>query len=87
MIHLPKINNLVIFTGAYLIIIGSLFFAAASAYQYCIQRPDFVKWSSPDETANYYFSKFYAERRQFTIDNQLNLPEAEIVRPRSFKAP
>jgi len=78
---------LVIFTGAYLIIIGSLFFAATSAYQYCIQRPDFVKWSSPDETANYYFSKLYAENGRLTIDNQIDLPEAEIVRPRSFKAP
>lgn len=76
-----------IFTGAYLIIVGSLFFAATSAYQYCIQRPDFVKWSSPDETANYYVSKLYAEHRRLTTDNQLDLPAAEIVRPRSFKAP
>ena len=26
------------------------------------KQPDYVKWSSPDETANYIFSKLYKEK-------------------------
>ncbi len=86
MVKLPKISNTIILTGAYLIILGSLFFAGTSAYQYCIQRPDFVKWSSPDETANYYFSKIFAETGELLgNNNQIGL-ESIIVQPRSIKS-
>ncbi len=68
-----------------MIVIGSLFFTATSAYQYCIQQPSFVKWSAPDEAANFYFSKLYAKTGQFISDNEIDSPAAEIVRPRSFK--
>ena len=82
-----KISKIAIFTSLYLVISGGLFFVGTSAYQYYTQRPNFIKWSSPDETANYFFSKLYAETGQLTISNKISMPEAEIVRPRSFKAP
>lgn len=85
MARLFKFSNAIILTGVYLIVIGSLFFTATSTYQYCIQQAGFVKWSAPDEAANYYFSKLYAETGQFTSDNGVDLPAAEVVRPRSFK--
>ena len=82
---LLKINKSSVAISVFLIIIGGLFFIGTSAYSYCIQRPGFVKWSSPDETANYYFSKLWAETGSLIAQSPIDVPEGVLVRPRSFK--
>ncbi|MBP8600020.1 glycosyltransferase family 39 protein [Patescibacteria group bacterium] len=85
MMKLLKINKSSVAISVFLIIIGGLFFIGTSAYSYCIQRPGFVKWSSPDETANYYFSKLWAETGSLIAQSPIDVPEGVLVRPRSFK--
>jgi len=85
MMKLLKLNKSSVIIGAFLIIVGGLFFVGTSAYPYCIQRPGFVKWSSPDETANYYFSKLWAETGSLIAKSPINVPEGVLVRPRSFR--
>jgi 4-amino-4-deoxy-L-arabinose transferase-like glycosyltransferase len=61
------------------------FFVLASAYNQVTQRADFVKWSSPDETANYFLTKLYAETGGLTYTDQDNLYAGGIIMPRSLR--
>ena len=47
---------------------------------------DFVKWTSPDETANYIFSKYYGQEGDIIIKENLNKEVKDIIRPRSFRS-
>jgi hypothetical protein len=49
-----------------------------------IVRKDFVKWFSPDESANYFFSKLYAETGDLIFYEKYNPVVKEIIKPRSF---
>ena len=62
------------------------FFFSTAAYNYFNQSPDFVKWGSPDETANYVFTKIYAQTGDLRIFEKYNLIAADIVHPRSFRS-
>ncbi|MCF7820628.1 MAG: hypothetical protein K9M44_04130 [Candidatus Pacebacteria bacterium] len=68
------------------IFLSILFFFIASSYNYISQSPDYVKWGSPDENANYVFSKIYAEEGSLTIKEKHNLQAAGLIAPRSFKS-
>ena len=43
------------------LLLALVFFAASAWFNYATQSPDYVKFLSPDETANYFFSYHYAE--------------------------
>ncbi|MFA4941785.1 MAG: glycosyltransferase family 39 protein [Patescibacteria group bacterium] len=60
------------------------FFSAAASYNYFVQKDDFVKWLSPDETANYIFTKLYAQTGEMQIFEKYNLIGDGIIHPRSF---
>jgi len=60
------------------------FFFAASSYNYFVQEEDFIKWLSPDETANYIFSKLYAQTGEMRIFEKYNIIGDGAVYPRSF---
>lgn len=69
-----------------LAVLAVVFFACASSYIYLSQKGGFVKWSSPDETANYFFSKLYAQNGEFSIFEKYNLYAKDIIHPRSFRS-
>ncbi len=68
----------------FIFFLASVFFVAASLFNFSTQSPKFTKWLSPDETANYAFAKNFALTGQMTIKEPLN-PEVDgIVHPRSM---
>lgn len=60
------------------------FFAGAASYNYFLQKNGSIKWLSPDETANYVFSKLYGQTGEMTIFEKYNLISGDIIHPRSF---
>ena len=75
-----------------------LFFIATGSFSYYTQeyagsepnvglnKTDFVKWASPDETANYIFAKLYGQTGEISIYEGYNLYTSDIMRPRSFRS-
>ena len=75
-----------------------LFFIVTSSFNYYTQdyatdsresgktEIDFVKWASPDETANYIFAKLYAQEGTLSLYERYNLYTNDIMRPRSFRS-
>jgi hypothetical protein len=70
-----------------------IFFLGTSSLNYYTQEYskdpvglDYVKWSSPDETANYIFSKLYAQTGNLSIYESYNLYTDDIMRPRSLRS-
>ena len=69
-----------------LIILAVGFFIGAGSYNHFVQKDDFVKWSSPDETANYTFTKLYAQEGKLQVFEKYNLYAKDIIRPRSLRS-
>ena len=67
------------------VVLAIIFFFATSSFNYLIQDDDFIKWSSPDETANYFFTNLYAKSNELTTNEKYNL-YADVVYPRSFRS-
>ncbi len=71
-----------------------LFFMGTSSFLVSTQnyssdlnvQPDFVKWGSPDETANYIFAKLYSQEGRISLKEDYNLLVDDIMRPRSFRS-
>lgn len=68
------------------IIIALLFFIGASSYNFLTQREGLVRWNSPDETANYYFTKLYATEHNLAVFEPANVIVSDLVRPRSVRS-
>jgi hypothetical protein len=51
----PYLNLIIV------VVLAAVFFVATSTFNYYTQEPDYTKWSSPDETANYFFSLRYSQ--------------------------
>ncbi len=69
-----------------LTILSVAFFIGTSGYIYLSQKGEFVKWGSPDETANYIFTKLYAQEKKMEIFEKYNLSAGDIIHPRSMKS-
>jgi asparagine N-glycosylation enzyme membrane subunit Stt3 len=70
-----------------LIAILAMFFVLGTSYlNYTTQKADYIKWVSPDETANYIFSKLYAQEGQISIYERYNILANDLIHPRSFWA-
>lgn len=69
-----------------LAILALSFFIAAASFNYLTQSNDFIKWQSPDETANYIFAKLYSQEKKLAIFEKYNLYGKDIMRPRSFRS-
>jgi len=67
-----------------LLVVGFFFFTAS--FNYLSQDKAFIKWLSPDETANYISSKFYAENNNLAWFEKDNLLVKDIIHPRSFRS-
>lgn len=68
------------------IVAAAAFFVFASSFNFLSQRDNFVKWLSPDETANYTAAKLYAESGQLAFFEKYNLISKDIIHPRSFRS-
>ncbi len=67
-------------------ILATVFFIGASSYNYITQQDNFIKWGSPDETANYVFAKLYGQTGEITVYEKYNLYVNDIIQPRSFRS-
>jgi len=67
-----------------LIMIG--FFVFTASFNYLSQSREFVKWLSPDETANYTSAKLYAQTGSLAFFEKYNLIAKDIIHPRSFRS-
>ncbi len=76
-----KYANLVIVS-----LLAIVFFVATSSFNYFTQDQNYVKWSSPDETANYFFSKKFSETGQLAFFDQAAVIGDNMVMPRSLRS-
>jgi len=70
----------------FLLSLAAIFFIGASAFNNLTQEKGFVKWSSPDETANYHFAKLFGQEEKLSIFEKNNLAVNDIIHPRSFRS-
>ena len=68
------------------VFLAILFFFTTSSFNYLTQSENFVKWSSPDETANYFFTNLYATSGTLTVKEKYNEHASNIIMPRSFRS-
>lgn len=62
------------------------FFVALSTLNFYSKGGDFVKWSSPDETANYTFAKLYGQTGELSLFEKYNFYIGDVIRPRSMRS-
>jgi len=67
-------------------LLALVFFAATSSFNYYTQDKNYVKWTSPDETANYYFSKQLSETGQMATFDSAAVIGDNLVMPRSLRS-
>ena len=78
--------------GIILVIIAVIFFVATSYLNFSTQfylndnGEEFVKWASPDETANYVFTKYYAQTGNLAIGEKYNQYASDVMHPRSVRS-
>ncbi|MGE5425764.1 MAG: DUF6541 family protein [Bacillota bacterium] len=70
----------------FLILLALGFFLATSLYNLATQESGYVKFLSPDETANYFFARQYAETGKISTFEPANLIAEEVVHPRSIRS-
>jgi len=73
-----------------IVLLAMVFFIGASAYNFYTQdfsdNNSYIKWASPDESANYVFAKLYGQENKITIRENYNLSVNDIMHPRSFRS-
>ncbi len=79
--YLKRHLNLII-----VIALALVFFVSVSSLNYFTQDKNYVKWASPDETANYYFSKEFGERKQLAVFDSAAIIGDNMVMPRSLRS-
>lgn len=72
--------------GLLLAVVAMCFFVGASSFNYITQKNDFVKWLSPDESANYNFTKLYAQEGRLDFFEKYNIIAGDIIMPRSYRS-
>ncbi|KKT13045.1 MAG: hypothetical protein UV95_C0004G0075 [Candidatus Falkowbacteria bacterium GW2011_GWF2_43_32] len=72
------------------IVLALVFFIATASFNYLSQDTDYVKWSSPDETANYFFAKKFSEADSFNqrlaFFDSANVIGDNLIMPRSMRS-
>ena len=69
-----------------IILLAIGFFIGVSSFNYFTQIDNFIKWGSPDESANYLFAKLYGQTGRMTIFEEYNLYTGDLMQPRSFRS-
>lgn len=70
----------------FLFVLAVTFFIGAASYNHYTQKDNFIKWSSPDETANYHFAKLFGQEKKLSIFEKNNLLVSDVMHPRSFRS-
>ena len=76
-----KIINLAI-----VIVLALVFFVATSSFNYFTQDKNYTKWTSPDETANYFFSKQLSQKGELSYFDSAASIGDNLVMPRSLRS-
>ncbi|MFA5130922.1 MAG: hypothetical protein WC467_00685 [Patescibacteria group bacterium] len=76
-----KLSNLLIVS-----LLALIFFLATASFNYLTQDKNYTKWTSPDETANYFFSKRFAETGQLAYFDPAGAIGDNLVMPRSLRS-
>ncbi|MCD4694551.1 glycosyltransferase family 39 protein [bacterium] len=63
-----------------------IFFAGTSYYNHLVRPDGFVFWGSPDENANYIFTKLYGQSGEVSFFEKYNLYVEDIMHPRSIRS-
>jgi 4-amino-4-deoxy-L-arabinose transferase-like glycosyltransferase len=67
-------------------LLALVFFIATSSFNYFTQDENYTKWTSPDETANYFFSKRLSETGELAYFDQAAILGDNLVMPRSLRS-
>lgn len=78
---LIKYINLIIVT-----VLALIFFIATASFNVLTQDKDYTKWTSPDETANYFFSKRFSETGELGYFDSAAVIGDNMVMPRSLRS-
>lgn len=81
-----KIDRKKIINPLIITILALLFFIFTSSFNVLTQKDGFVKWNSPDETANYFFSKKFAEEGDLKYFEDASALGGNIIMPRSLRS-
>lgn len=76
-----KISNLLIVS-----LLALIFFIATASFNLLTQDKNYTKWTSPDETANYFFSKRYSETGDLGYFDSAAVIGDNLVMPRSLRS-
>src|SRR5680860_548508 len=66
--------------------LATIFFVSTSSFNYLTQEPYYIKWTSPDETANYFFASRFSEGRALALFDEAGIIGDNMVMPRSFRS-
>ncbi|MEI6529440.1 MAG: hypothetical protein WCN88_03520 [Candidatus Falkowbacteria bacterium] len=80
-IQWQKISNLLIVS-----LLALIFFIATASFNLLTQDKNYTKWTSPDETANYFFSKRYSETGELGYFDSAAVIGDNLVMPRSLRS-
>lgn len=81
-----KINWQKLINPAIIALLALVFFVGTSSFNYLTQDESYIKWTSPDETANYFFSKRLAEQGDLAYFDQAGVVGDNLVMPRSLRS-
>ncbi len=86
--NFQKVKNLIKenWRGSIVFLVAILFFASTAGYNYLAHQDGVIKWNSPDENANYVFSKLFAEKETLQVFEEYNLLVDDVIVPRSFRS-
>lgn len=80
-INFPEAINLIA-----VFLLAIVFFVGTAGFNYLTQDKNYIKWSSPDETANYFFSKKLSQTGQLAFFDPAATLGDNVVIPRSFRS-
>lgn len=67
-------------------LLAAVFFIATASFNYLTQDENYTKWSSPDETANYFFAKRFSSGEELAFFDSAAVVGDNMVMPRSFRS-
>jgi 4-amino-4-deoxy-L-arabinose transferase-like glycosyltransferase len=79
-ISLSKSVNLVVVS-----LLALVFFMATASFNALTQDKNYIKWSSPDETANYFFARKFSETGQLAFFDTAGVIGNNLLMPRSVR--
>lgn len=85
-IKIMKIKLKPHFNIAIVVVLAAVFFVATSSFNYFTQNATYTKWSSPDETANYFFAKRFSQGEDLAYFDAAAIIGDNMVMPRSVRS-